>query len=810
MGLEITGTDMISFGSRRYTGAAGGRQNWRKRGAPLLGRLAVLLFAAACLVFSAFAQAPAKVTVADQLFAPDGSYAQGTITITSAQTFTSADNFVVPLGQRVTVTLNATGNFSIALVPNAGSTPSGTYYTADYYTTTKRFTETWIIPASGPVKLINIRTAAAPSPLLSMPFAQLTSPANCLSLGGFPQWTGLSWTCNTGGGPSTGLFTGGTATLRSTLTKIAAMQTAPPAKLRVLVWGDSVAGFHANAVAAGLRDSFGNAGVDISCQGTIPTGQGGSCVTNDAFSGGAAIIDGSSLPYDYTRSPTGVYYIIPAGGCVTWGIGGGYFTANQLSLLYVKEPGAGSLQFNTNKNGAGFVMQSTTSAANATTIGSVATATMPDTGPYKIQACATGATVNVFGPTFENSTINGAVLILIARGGLDLNQVDLCPTAVTAPWYSALAPDIVTFEMKEATTNGVYSDGSTFLSHLSTFRANWKTANPQVDFLFIGSSPVLSSNSEQLGNNATTRTVAQANNDVYWDGYYPTIDYPTQKALGWITDVGSPHQTTLGQVAESNLLWQQLGFGVFLNGASPRGIANASSTVTSLTFNTDITGLNTPGGKIQAIDTSDLYVRPTRGLQLQDLSNNSFGTLASTRNSFGQSTNYLPPFQTAGFSASDGVRGPSIGAIDANTVGIFLNPGAGSTNNLNAKVFNGLRYRVGYGATPYSGADAAIVLTSGWGTGPSVSAATGFDQGFSFSVTCGTTPGANPVITVTFKDGTWTAAPQYMVSRNDVVAPTPATFFPTWVEAATTLTITMQGTCTAGNVYKFKAIAMGN
>jgi hypothetical protein len=112
--------------------------------------------------------------------------------------------------------------------------------------------------------------------------------------------------------------------------------------------------------------------------------------------------------------------------------------------------------------------------------------------------------------------------------------------------------------------------------------------------------------------------------------------------------------------------------------------------------------------------------------------------------------------------------------------------------------------------TAYSGADAAIVLTSGWGTAPSVSAATGFDQGFSWSVTAGTAPGANPVITVTFKDGTWTNAPQYSCTRNDTATPTPSTFFPTWTTTATALTINMQGTPTGGKIYKFVCMAMGN
>jgi len=118
------------------------------------------------------------------------------------------------------------------------------------------------------------------------------------------------------------------------------------------------------------------------------------------------------------------------------------------------------------------------------------------------------------------------------------------------------------------------------------------------------------------------------------------------------------------------------------------------------------------------------------------------------------------------------------------------------------------RYKANQG-TAFSGADAAIVLSAGWGTGPAVSAATGFDQAFSFSVTAGTTPGANPTITVTFKDGTWTAAPQCIISRNDITTPfnTPPH---TWTTSATQLVVTVNGTPTAANVYKYVVMCMGN
>lgn len=112
--------------------------------------------------------------------------------------------------------------------------------------------------------------------------------------------------------------------------------------------------------------------------------------------------------------------------------------------------------------------------------------------------------------------------------------------------------------------------------------------------------------------------------------------------------------------------------------------------------------------------------------------------------------------------------------------------------------------------TAFSGADAAIVLSAGFGSTGAVSVATGYDQAFSFTVT----PGgsgivANPTITITFKDGTWTNPPQFHVLRNDTNTPfgTPSH---TVAVTATALVITFNGTPTSATAYKFICMAMGN
>ena len=370
--------------------------------------------------------------------------------------------------------------------------------------------------------------------------------------------------------------------LRSTVTKIAAMKTTPPTQLRLLEFGDSVAGHHASAVVAGLRDSLGDAGVMLSCTGTIATGQAASCLTTNSTSGDVHVVDGTSYAYDYTNSPTGGYFDIGPGGCVTFGAGGGSQLATKMSLFYVAEPGAGTLTLNTNKNAAGWLAGLSVSAANASRIGGVLATTTSDTGPYQMQACVSGSgRVKVFSGGFENTSINGVVVIVLARGGLALNDANSTPTAITGPWYAALNPDLVTFEMKESS---IEPNGTTYLSNLQTFVSNWKSANPYADFLLIGSPPVgpTFSDADQIAQNTSLRQVAAANNAVYWDGYYSALDYNTEKALGWITDGSTPHQTTLGQAAESNLLWSSLGLGSLINATSTQNINNAMTQTANL------------------------------------------------------------------------------------------------------------------------------------------------------------------------------------------------------------------------------------
>jgi hypothetical protein len=231
----------------------------------------------------------------------------------------------------------------------------------------------------------------------------------------------------------------------------------------------------------------------------------------------------------------------------------------------------------------------------------------------------------------------------------------------------------------------------------------------------------------------------------------------------------------------------------------------------------DISLENTSGGADSKF--WDISAQPSSLLfRLINDANNSATTFLTINRSGMTATNFIhgSPFGVTESTAPSGVAGTDLcyGDSTSHTLKCSYNNGTFGNNVLSgignsaASDVSERRFKANQG-TAYSGADAAIVLSAGWGTGPAVSAAAGFDQAFSFSATAGTTPGANPTITVTFKDGTWTAAPQCIVSRNDIITPfnTPPH---TWTTSATQLVVTFNGTPTASNVYKYVVMCMGN
>ena len=136
------------------------------------GRLCywVLAVMAASTAFGAVPQSgPATTTVADTVYSADGSHAQGSLIIMWPP-FLTASGAAVAAGTTST-TLGANGALSVALVPNAGGTPAGMYYTVVYQIGPGQVkTEYWVVPTTSPANLASVRTTPGSS-VAGQPFS---------------------------------------------------------------------------------------------------------------------------------------------------------------------------------------------------------------------------------------------------------------------------------------------------------------------------------------------------------------------------------------------------------------------------------------------------------------------------------------------------------------------------------------------------------------------------------------------------------------------------------------------------------------
>ena len=157
-------------------------------------RLGVLL-----LLLVGTAGAQTKTTISDRVANLSGSPLVGnSVTIVLTHTMTTADGYTILQGTQVVEKIPTSGNFSVALPPNLGSTPTGTSYEVSYATASSRFKETWIVPTSvAPVTLSMVRSLSAPIPSLQIPFPQNVPPPGCTATNMVPIWVipPGQWSC---------------------------------------------------------------------------------------------------------------------------------------------------------------------------------------------------------------------------------------------------------------------------------------------------------------------------------------------------------------------------------------------------------------------------------------------------------------------------------------------------------------------------------------------------------------------------------------------------------------------------------------
>lgn len=134
-------------------------------------RIQKYLLVLVCLCSLAVA-APTLTTITQTFYRADGSPYRGFVSV-SWPSFDTAGGEHVPAGSKQ-ITLTATGLLTVDLVPNVGSTPTGTRYVVQYRLDNGQpRTVSWTVPASGPVTVTEIESTTLVPPTSVVALSQL-------------------------------------------------------------------------------------------------------------------------------------------------------------------------------------------------------------------------------------------------------------------------------------------------------------------------------------------------------------------------------------------------------------------------------------------------------------------------------------------------------------------------------------------------------------------------------------------------------------------------------------------------------------
>lgn len=160
----------------------------------------------------------------------------------------------------------------------------------------------------------------------------------------------------------------------------------------------------------------------------------------------------TSVVNAWTTWITGRYDNFPIGSVGVYTQGGsptGDVMGSEIAIYYIKEPGAGSFDFQwSNDGGSTWTTANNIACANATAIGAAATFSVSTSNfpTYRLRVTnVTGGAVKIIGWGIYNTNGGGVIIPdgICNQSGADLNQVVTCPTAILNPIWASIAPDLV-------------------------------------------------------------------------------------------------------------------------------------------------------------------------------------------------------------------------------------------------------------------------------------------------------------------------------------------------------------------------------
>jgi len=253
----------------------------------------------------------------------------------------------------------------------------------------------------------------------------------------------------------------------------------------ILVVGDSVAEGKLYAMRDALIAEFGE------------------LQTRAYFEHGGTASAGAAAATSYSVWPNSDYFTVPTSGVVTFLANTvSPLRCNQAKVYYIAESGAGTFKLQASYNGGAYAdVGATINASNGSTISAVHSVTLP-LGLNAIRVVGVSGTVKILPICrYTNTGKVGAGLASITKGGISLADMVTTADAVVHPVILDLSPDVILFDMKEAT--GILAanldDWVTKINGALGYTPDW---------VFIGSNQIPGDNTVRLADTEFAREYA--------------------------------------------------------------------------------------------------------------------------------------------------------------------------------------------------------------------------------------------------------------------------------------------------------------
>jgi hypothetical protein len=414
--------------------------------------------------------------------------------------------------------------------------------------------------------------------------------------------------------------------LRRVMVKVAAINAGTPSRVKVCTFGDSYGQKVYGQIAPLLARMFGGTAGSIN---TGVSGTGALAISNTT----GAVTDNLA---DFDASVTGQTTTYTTGGNRT------YASAAQvtdtLKVYYVIEDpannkGGGTFKLQVNGvDAAGFTNVSAAGAGGSNPTLGIATVT-PTRASNTLTIVNLTGKVRVLHVGMEDSLSSGLMSINVGVGGLCLDDAmqNANARAIFSAFLADQSPDLMTFEMKEASVYSGVSSGSTLNSgltyqqRLTTFFAATTAGAPLMDIIAIGT-PAVSENgsgnqADILVQNTQLLAATQAAGQIFYDTYAlfkasmtstPAQDWAVIVAEGWQGD--GTHIAAAADQLRGMALMRDLGLLTLYGRRFPLDLNAAKAQTDQVIFNA--LGAATPEGVFKSDTLSnDVYFLGKRYLR---------------------------------------------------------------------------------------------------------------------------------------------------------------------------------------------------